>query len=323
MTSEYAEPAIRRTVLVVDDDVEALRSLNVLLSPLFEVKSAASGEAALQIIKESNPDVVLMDITMQGISGLEVLELVRQEPKTKNLPIILVTGHAANEDVVAGLQKGASDYVTKPVNPDILIARIQANLRVAQLVRELQETNELLSTLATVDELTGLPNRRALQKDIETEFKRSLRYSRPLSILMLDIDKFSEANRSFGHSGGDSILRQIVTCVQGSLRITDILCRYAGEEFCAILPETDSASALGVAARIRDSVEQCSFQVSGEYTFFTVSIGLSSLEIGRHVHFIQLLDEAGRAMYQAKAAGGNTVHIFDASSTPLQRGAEK
>lgn len=299
----------RSDVLIVDDDLDSLRAMEALLSEDFDPRMAASGESALQMIKEQIPDALLLDITMPGMSGLEVLTLLRQQEETKNLPVLLVSALADTEDIVTGLEKGANDYVPKPVQPAILLARLNTQLKMGRLVKRLAEANDLLSMLAVTDELTNIPNRRSLLREFESEFKRSLRYDRPLSLLMMDLDNFKLANEQLGHSGGDAVLRQFVDIVSSSLRQTDVLCRYGGEEFVAYLPETSTPSAWAVAERIRTSVEAAGFSAGGKYVFLTVSIGLATLRPGHHKHFMEMIDEADRSMAEAKSAGRNRVII--------------
>src|SRR5262249_54131008 len=154
------------------------------------------------------------------------------------------------EHIVEGLSRGANVYVAKPIVLPILLARMEALLRASALVRSLEAQTELLARLAAFDELTGVFNRRSLFHALETEISRTQRYSRTMSVLMMDVDNFKIVNDRFGHAAGDEILREVAARTQTTLRTVDVVCRYGGEEFCVILPETGTAGAKHAAERI-------------------------------------------------------------------------
>ena len=304
-------------ILVVDDqDTNRVLLRGVLSRRGYKVTTAASGEEALAIIEGGLPDLVLLDIFMPKVSGLDVIEKLRQGDKTAALPVILVSALADTQHVVAGLERGANDYITKPFVTPVLLARVAALLRSAALVKRLEVQTELLAKLAAIDELTGLYNRRTLFQALETERSRSVRYRRPLSVAMIDLDHFKRINEEYGHTGGDDVLREFGARLIEWLRTMDIACRYGGEEFCAILPETNLEGGLVAAQRIRRLVESHTFTIGTTQARLTVSIGVSGWSPPAD-DVPDLLNEADIALLEAKRSGRNRICAFPRRPSPL------
>ena len=299
-------------ILVVDDEPVNLTLLSKRLAHRgYEVSTAESADAALAIITANRPDLVLLDIFMPKVSGVDLLRTLRQTESTSSLPVILVSALGDTAHIVRGLAEGANDYVTKPVNQPILVARIEALLRSSQMVRRLEVQTEILSRLAAYDELTSVYNRRSLFHALENEMSRSARYGRDLSLLIFDIDHFKSVNDLHGHPVGDAVLRDVAQRALDALRSCDTLCRYGGEEFCAILPETNATGAVRAAERVRIAIFGASFESGDKTLDVTVSVGIAAWKGVRGGQLPDLLVEADRALYVAKHAGRNRVHLYD------------
>jgi two-component system, cell cycle response regulator len=295
-------------VLVVDDDA-TLRAMftSALASRGYEVVTASSGQDALASIASRRPDAVLLDIFMPRMSGLDVLGELRGKPETQSLPVILVSALGDIDHIVRGLNEGANDYVTKPLAIPILLARVEAILRGAAMVRKLEVQAELLSRLAAYDELTEVCNRRSFFLSLETEIGRCRRYKRALSLLMVDVDHFKKVNDEHGHPTGDAVLREFANRVKRCIRLTDTLFRYGGEEFAVILPDTDLANSRTPAERIRSAVEGDPFVVAEHRLAITTSVGVASWSGQGAVP--DLVGAADSALYAAKRDGRNRVSV--------------
>jgi len=275
----------------------------------YTVASATSAEEARARLDEAQPDIVLLDVFMPKVSGFEFLRELRAAPRTATIPVILISALSDTKHIVEGLDLGANDYVTKPIVMPILTARMEALLRSSELVRKLEVQTELLSKLAAFDDLTGAYNRRSMFHHLEAELSRCRRYGRSVSLLMVDLDHFKRVNDSHGHLVGDEALRWIVTTMQAELRAMDLLCRYGGEEFCAILPETNNAGALRAGERLRAAVERGKFSHESVELSLTVSIGGASWSNAGSKDVPDLLAQADESLLEAKRSGRNAVRV--------------
>ncbi len=298
-------------ILVVDDEPANVELLDRRLRRAgYEVSTASSAQEALAEVARRPPNLMLLDICMPGMSGLEVLRTLRAAPDTHLLPIIMVTGLSATEDIVEAIQSGANDYVTKPINMPVLLARVETQLRVSGLLIQLEAQTKILGHLAAFDELTGVYNRRSLMGALEAQLSRLHQQHSALSLLMIDLDRFKDVNDTHGHAVGDAVLREFARRVAESARDADIVARYGGEEFCLILPESDVIVAEMVAERVRSAVADRPFRVADADIVVTASIGAASLEPGSTAAPAELLEQADRALYEAKRAGRNCVRAF-------------
>ena len=300
----------RYRVLMVEDSRLSLEVYSQRLERRgYIVATAASAEEARGRLDEAQPDIVLLDVFMPKVSGFEFLRELRSAPRTSTTPVILISALSDTKHIVEGLELGANDYVTKPIVMPILTARMEALLRSAELVRRLEVQTELLSKLAAFDDLTGAYNRRSMFHNLEAELSRCKRYGRSVSLLLLDIDHFKRVNDSHGHLVGDQALRWIVSVMQAELRAMDILCRYGGEEFCAILPETNHPGATRAAERLRAAVERSKFEYESVKLSLTVSVGGASWSNAAGSEVPDLLARADEFLLEAKRAGRNVVRI--------------
>lgn len=300
----------RYRVLMVEDSRVSLEVYAQRLERRgYQVATALSAEAARVELESSLPDLILLDVFMPKVSGFDFLRELRSAPRTATTPIILISALSDTQHIVEGLELGANDYVTKPIVMPILTARMEALLRSSELVRRLEVQTELLAKLAAFDDLTGSYNRRSMFHHLEAELSRSRRYGRSLAVLMADIDHFKKVNDQHGHLVGDQALRWVASTLQSELRSMDFLCRYGGEEFCAILPETNQPGAARAAERIRAALERQTFTLDGLSLCLTISIGAASWTPVDKQEIPDLLARADRALLDAKRAGRNRVQI--------------
>jgi two-component system, cell cycle response regulator len=309
----------RYRVLMVEDSRVSLEVYAQRLERRgYQVATAISAEAARVELESSLPELILLDVFMPKVSGFDFLRELRSAPRTATVPIILISALSDTQHIVEGLELGANDYVTKPIVMPILTARMEALLRSSELVRRLEVQTELLAKLAAFDDLTGSYNRRSMFHHLEAELSRSRRYGRSLSVLMADIDHFKKVNDQHGHLVGDQALRWVATTLQHELRSMDFLCRYGGEEFCAILPETGQPGAARAAERIRLALERQAFVTDGLSLSLTISVGGASWTPVDKQEIPDLLARADRALLDAKRAGRNqTLIATDEKAVPV------
>ncbi len=302
----------RRTtrVLVVDDDDDGLYILKLLLSKMkYDVHTAKDGEEALQKAEALVPDIILLDVMMPKLNGFEVCKRVKATPEGMYIPIILLTAKSELMSKIEGLDCGADEYLTKPYDMSELTARIRSMLRIKQLNDSLRNANKQLEELSVTDELTRLYNRRYLNRKLEDEFRRAVRYKRPLSCLMFDADHFKSVNDTYGHNFGDIVLKDIAKIILDTARLVDICGRFGGEEFLAILPDTTTVDARIVGERIRKKVEDYEFKDEHHSIRKTISVGIASLPNEPIKDEFQLLEWADKALYEAKMTGRNKVIV--------------
>ncbi len=293
------------TVLVIEDHPDQRDLLAIVLQREgYRVITAGNGLEALEKLETESVQIALSDIMMPKMDGFELIKRIRTNPALKSIYLILITARIQEGDRVRGLDLGADDYITKPFSFSELLARIRVGSRVVQYQRHLEYQTQ-------IDSLTGLFNRRALEKKMQEEFERSKRYHNPLSVLILDIDNFKLINDTYGHHGGDAALVKIAETFREKTRQSDFASRYGGEEFVLILPETDQESAVQVAKKIHDSIRSCSFGTTARPFNLTVSIGVSSTSARNYRDWREMLDDADRALYAAKNSGKDRVEIWE------------
>ena len=264
-----------------------------------EIHEVSDGAAALDACRSFLPDVILLDIELPGLSGLEILARLQWDPLLRQIPVVCMTGRTDSRDAVRALELGAHDYLRKPVHPDELCARVAAALRVATLSQALRAKNADLEILSRTDVLTGLSNRRDVESRLATELDLARRHGFELSVLMIDVDHFKVLNDTLGHAAGDVALVEIARCLRAGLRTSDVLGRWGGEEFLAVLPVTGPDGALDVAARLCRQVAGLFPVLGGAAVPVGVSIGVACSDSGAD----GLVDRADHALYAAKKAG--------------------
>nr|BAL52921.1 two-component system, PleD family, response regulator WspR [uncultured beta proteobacterium] len=315
-------------VLVVEDTATTAAVLVRHLEALgFDAIVAKNGEEGVAAFVREHPDIVLLDILLPGIDGIEVARRIRaQERDGEWTPVIYLSAKHDDAAIEAGLSAGGDDYLTKPISPVVLTAKLRAMQRLAQaqkslllLTQRLDEANRRLQEMVHVDGLTGVANRRAFDARLSEEWRRCARLEKPLTLLLFDVDYFKRYNDSRGHLAGDDALKRVAQALSGALqRPGDLLARYGGEEFAAVLPEVDDEGGKIVAERMRAAVAalRIPHPDSPIGRTISVSIGGASALPGKTVGVDSpavLLDLADRALYRAKAAGRNRAVVLPAA----------
>jgi two-component system cell cycle response regulator len=294
-------------ILIADDDPVSRRLLEATLSRLgHEVVSVANGTDAIeQLARPDGPRLAVLDWMMPGADGLAVCRAVRQRPGPY-VYAILLTSHNRREDLVVGLDAEADDFLTKPLDVVELRARVRSGERVIALQEGLLEAQATLQRLARFDELTGLCNRRTILESLAEAVDRARRDRGHLGVAMADLDHFKTINDTYGHAGGDEVLRRVAKRIATVLGSDDTVGRYGGEEFLVVVPEADAARVGRVAERCRLAVADMSVPVADTVVRPTVSVGLASSRLLGYDEDA-LIQAADAALYQAKADGRNRV----------------
>lgn len=291
-------------VLIADDDGINRQVLATLLKPEYVVLLAKTGEQAIERAQRHLPDLLMLDVMLPDMDGYEVLRRLRADPATAHIEVIFITGMGRLEDEARGLKLGAADYITKPFNTTVVMARVATHLEVVRQRR-------MLEHLAHMDGLTELANRRRFDEVYESEWQRASRHAHTISVALLDIDCFKQYNDHYGHPAGDRTLRAVARVARNAMRRPcDVAARYGGEELAILMPETDAAQALYVAEGIREAVAQLLIphQQSIASPVVTVSIGGATLPLGGQESAAVLFEAADTALYRAKEAGRNRVN---------------
>ncbi|MEM7227485.1 MAG: diguanylate cyclase [Planctomycetota bacterium] len=297
----------RAKVLVIEDSDFIHRLLKVRLrqEPL-EIVSAHDGTSGMAMVHSANPDVILLDVQLPDISGFNVLAQLKADAELREIPVILISSNDDVETKVRGLDLGAIDFVPKPFNIAELKARLRSAIRIYSLIR-------LLAQRAQIDGLTGLWNRTFFDDRLTQEIATARRHKRPLSLIMCDIDHFKRINDEYGHPFGDQALQTIGTLLDDG-RASDVACRYGGEEFAIILPDTDLNDAALVAERLRERFATMTWDGRDDLRI-TASFGVSQLNMTTSAaNSIVLIQAADDALYDAKNAGRNRVCLHSESS---------
>ena len=330
-------------LLVVDDEPYILTTLSALLAPDFEVYTADCGETAQKIFQQHRIDLILTDQKMPRMSGVQLLEWVRENyPQTIRL---LMTGFAELEDAVEAINRGkVYRYLFKPWRVDELIQvlreacqrfklerqneelldqlrrakqelehRVQERtVRLEEANHELQQKNLMLEKLALTDPLTGLPNRRAIDRLADAEIRRRMRYPSSLALGLVDADHFKEINRQYLLPGGDQVLMDLAKVLIASIRTVDTVGRIGGGEFMVVAPETNVEGAVALAERIRSAIESFAFSYKDAPIQVTASVGFAVADLGVTTEYDQLKHQAAAALGEAKATGRNRCIIYSA-----------
>lgn len=287
-------------VLVVDDDPDIVRLLETQLrSSGYEVQSASNGREALELLQRYEPCYLITDWNMPEIDGIELCRRVRQMDLPGYLYVVFLTVHSGDTDLTSAMDAGADDFLVKPLRKDELLARLSAGARILRLESK-------LSQLAALDALTELPTRRTFQVLLAKEWERAHRYQLALSAVMIDIDFFKQINDTHGHPAGDEVILAVAELLRGHCRKSDIICRYGGEEFMALLPEADEASAVVWAERVRKHVARLVTQFSGADIRVTVSMGVTEM-LADMEEKGELLSVVDQCLLAAKQLGRNRV----------------
>ncbi|WP_257310391.1 diguanylate cyclase [Geothrix fuzhouensis] len=298
-------------VLIVDDNAMIRNEIKAVLlrdGEFTHFLEAADGLTAFKTIMETPPDLVLCDLVMPGFDGLKFLGLKASRKELEQIPVIMLTAEDDLDRKAEILERGASDYVTKPFHEKELLARVRIHTKLKRLQDELREMNTRLEAQSVTDALTGLANRRLLISRLNEEVRRARRTMVPLSLVMIDIDYFKLVNDTYGHPMGDVVLRNIGAMLNTSLRATDLAARYGGEEFTLVLPYTDATAAMRVAENLREKFANLDHLLGNATLRKTISLGVAAREGKAEIPDAEeLLKRADEALYRAKQGGRNRV----------------
>ena len=313
--------------VLVADDARVMRfaTLRILKKLGLEAVEAEDGLQALELFESEKPDLVLIDVQMPGLDGLEVVRRIRQLSGDHWVPVIFLTSMQDESDFTRGIEAGGDDYLTKPVSPVVLEAKIRAMRRLDDMRRELmavtlelREANERLARLSQQDGLTGLANRRRFDLDFMRELGRARRDRHPISLVIADVDFFKAFNDTYGHPAGDDCLRRIAGALRGTCRRpVDVAARYGGEEFALILPDTTEEAARSRAFEAMRAVAALEIEHRGSEVarVVTMSLGIAGCVPDAQIVADTLVERADQALYAAKRAGRNMAVTY--SELPL------
>ncbi len=332
-------------ILLVDDISKNIKELSAILkNGEYLITAAMDGKQALGMTQYLLPDLLLLDIMIPGIDGIEVCQRLKQRPETRDIPVILLTIQTESDDIRKGFRAGAVDYVTKPFNPEELILKVRNHLefrknrrmirrfaqkleqeteksamlekKVDELTEALEERDHQLKKLNTMDSLTDLYNYKFIVKRLSESIAESIRYKHPLTVVLFDIDHFKRINTTHGHELGDKILAKMSNSIKNGLRQSDIAGRYSGEEFLIILPHTDLDGGYKTAERIRSTIEGLDWNGIPDLKV-TVSGGVSALPNPENTDpgvkteniLYKLIMKADNLLFKAKESGRNRIEL--------------
>lgn len=302
MTGQPLAPvAPVNTILIIDDNADTIRLLSTMVRDQGRVLFATSGAAGLELARQQRPQLILLDVEMQGMDGFAVNERIRNDPDLRSSAVIFVTAQSSPEAEIACLDAGAVDFIPKPLNAAVVQARVRTHLR-------LQSALAALDELANQDGLTGLYNRRYFDRQLAAEFARHRRHQLPLALALIDVDDFKLFNDRYGHQRGDACLEEVAESLRdGARRPGELAARYGGEEFVVVLPNTtpDALARYGDWLCRRIAALGIPHPAASAAPHVTVSVGLCALIPGEGDTAPAMLHAADMALYSAKRAGRN------------------
>jgi two-component system cell cycle response regulator len=295
-------------VMLVDGRANSQERIVKALKPVADVFAISDPQAALFEAAENPFELVIVNANFDDYDPLRLCSQFRSLERTRFLPILIITEQGADDMVIRALDLGVNDYIVRPVDPNELVARCLTQIRRKRYNDLLRASVKQTIELAVTDPLTGLHNRRYLDNHLNTLFNRSMARGRPLSVLITDIDRFKQVNDTYGHDGGDEVLKEFASRIRTTVRGADLACRYGGEEFVVVMPDTSPEVAAAVAERLRAAVESVPFELksTGQTLSITASFGISS-RIPSVITPDQLVKQADQALYEAKNTGRNRV----------------
>lgn len=293
----------RPKILIVDDEQLFVQLMEATLKEEFQLFFGFNSEDALAIAEREVPDLILLDVVMAPKNGFEVCQVLKNEPRTRNIPVLFITAATTPKDEIRGLELGAIDYITKPINPPIVKARVRNNI-------ELKQYKDKLERIAAEDMLTGLATRRRFEEVLNSEWRRCRRQYASLAVAMMDIDYFKPFNDNYGHGAGDDCLRKVGAALAHQIRRpADLVARYGGEEFVCVMPETALEGAMTLGHAMRQAI--ISANIKHEHSqvadHVTMSIGVASCIPAEGLDPFDLVKAADTCLYEAKEAGRNRV----------------
>jgi len=298
--------------LIVDDEVGFRKLLSLMLRKReYEIIEVSNGLDAWEILQREPIQLVLTDWVMPDMDGLELTRRIREANFDYYTYVVLLTARTSPQDIIAGLESGADDYIIKPFDVDELRARLTISERILSLERKLRETLAQMREMAMHDSLTGTLNRRAIYDVIADELDRSRRDEKPLSLILMDIDHFKNVNDQFGHATGDEALRLVAQILKENIRPYDYVGRWGGEEFLVVVPGSDLEETEHLAERLRKAIATLKIPVDGdEICPLHGSFGVTTAFPAKNITIDRLVQRADEAMYLAKEEGRNRVCVL-------------
>ena len=300
-------------ILIIEDRPESVAWFRAALSPAHEISAVDAFEEAVVRVRGGDYDLIVVSLGLRGFDGLRLCSQLRSLPEGRNVPILVVVSDGERRKLNQALEMGVNDYLTRPVDKNELVARVRTQLRKKRYADRLRHNVQLSLEMAITDQLTGLHNRRYMSRHLDTLIASARKSGKPVAFVIMDIDFFKSVNDTYGHDIGDEVLREFASRISANVRGIDLACRYGGEEFVVVMPDTDVPFACAVAERLRKSVESNAFAISRDpgTLNITVSIGIAGSE-GNNDSADALLHRADQALYRAKREGRNRV-IADAA----------
>jgi two-component system, cell cycle response regulator len=307
MGKEQLQLGRQYKILIIDDDKDNRRIVSRLLQHEgCLVEQAQNGMEGVQVLSEFKPDLVILDINMEGLNGFQTLKIIRQ--REEFVSVIFLTSKRDTEDVIRGLESGALDYICKPFNPLELIARVKCQLKFKDAQDELRNANKKLLSLVDIDDLTGLYNMRTIYDRINNEIERGRRYKHGVAVIMMDMDNFKHVNDNHDHLFGSFVLAKTGQLIRETIRSVDFAARYGGDEFLICLSQTEPSGALRFADRLRKKLSEFEYVNGEDKMFLTASFGACIIDSGKSIIDAQtMVRMADAKLYEAKASGKNRV----------------
>jgi two-component system cell cycle response regulator len=294
-------------ILIVDDRPASAARLAEMLAGEHRVDIEADPNEALFHAAEGNYDLMIVSLSLANFDGLRLCSQIRSLERTRNVAILAVADAENNTRLVRGLEIGVNDYLTRPIDQNEMLARVRTQIRKKRYAERLRDNVQMSIEMAITDALTGLYNRRYMESHVGTLVEQATTRGKPLTVLILDIDYFKAINDGWGHDAGDDVLREFALRIRKSIRGIDLACRYGGEEFVVVMPETDMAVATVVAERLRRRIATEAFQIQqgARKIDVTISVGIAALGPGDNPAAV--IKRADQALYRAKRDGRNRV----------------
>jgi two-component system, cell cycle response regulator len=312
-TSILTSAAGSGRILIIEDRADSIAWMNGALEPEHEVSAVDTFEEALVRVRGGDYDLIIVSLGVRGFDGLRLCSQLRSLPQGRHVPILVIVSDGDRRKLNQALEMGVNDYLTRPIDKNELVARVRTQLRKKRYADHLRHNVQLSLEMAITDQLTGLHNRRYMSRHLDNLIAQAKTTGRPLAFLILDIDFFKAVNDTYGHDVGDEVLREFAKRISANIRGIDLACRYGGEEFVVVMPDTDVAFAYTVAERLRQYIETTPVEIScaPDVLNVTVSIGIAKWD-GDTDSAEALLHRADQALYSAKRTGRNKV-VADAA----------
>jgi diguanylate cyclase (GGDEF)-like protein len=297
-------------VLIADDSAVCRKLFeDILRGEAYSVCYASNASEAMEICNEKSPAIVVTDWFMPDFSGLDLCRYIRAGDSSRYTYVILVTGNPDRNGVLEALEAGADDYVVKPFDAGEMLARIGVGRRIVELHRQLEDRSAKLEEAARTDDLTGLPNRRAIEAWAEKQLRGAARHGFPVWVVLGDLDSFKEINDSYGHEAGDTVLRTFADTLRRLTRISDMCGRLGGDEFLIVVSHVSAVNIELAINRFRELLGALTFSFAGQRVRISATFGVAGCESGNVRDFDALVRKADQMLYEAKRAGRNCVRV--------------